>query len=120
MATLDGARLLGWKVGWLEGGEPVHLDRVHTIADGLAAPFAGEHTLAHVQRYVDELAIVSDEEIVEAMRLIMERCKVIAEPAAASTLAALLSGKANPPRGCRVVCVLSGGNIDRERLKALL
>lgn len=104
----------------LERGEPVHLDRVDTVADGLAAPFAGEHTLAHVQRYVDEMAIVSDEEIVEAMGLILERCKVVAEPAAAATLAVLLSRKVSLPGGFTVVCVLSGGNVDRERLKALL
>jgi threonine dehydratase len=54
------------------------------------------------------------------MGLILERCKLIAEPAAASTLAALLSDKISLPRGSTVVCVLSGGNIDRERLKALL
>ena len=104
----------------LQRGEPVHLDRVDTVADGLAAPFAGQHTLAHVQAYVDDLVIVSDQEIVEAMGLILERCKVVAEPAAASTLAALLSGKVSLPRGSIVVCVLSGGNVDRERLKALL
>jgi len=50
----------------------------------------------------------------------LERCKVVAEPAAASTLAALLSGKVNLSQGITVVCVLSGGNIDRERLKTLL
>jgi threonine dehydratase len=66
------------------------------------------------------LVIVSDQEIVEAMGLILERCKLVAEPAAASTLAALLSGKASLPQGSTVVCVLSGGNVDRERLKALL
>jgi threonine dehydratase len=104
----------------LARGEPVHLDSVDTVADGLAAPFAGEHTLAHVQAYVDDVVIVSDEQIVEAMVLILERCKVIAEPAAASTLAALLSGGAAVPRGSTVVCVLSGGNIGRERLQALL
>ena len=104
----------------LQRGEPVHLDRVDTVADGLAAPFAGRHTLTHVQAYVDDLVIVSDREIVEAMGLILERCKVVAEPAAASTLAALLSGKVSLPQGCTVVCVLSGGNIDRERLKTLL
>jgi len=104
----------------LQRGEPVHLDRVDTVADGLAAPFAGRHTLAHVQAYVDDLVIVSDREIVEAMGLILERCKVVAEPAAASTLAALLSGKVSLPQGFTVVCVLSGGNVDRERLKALL
>ncbi len=104
----------------LQRGEPVHLDRLNTIADGLAAPFAGKHTLAHAQAYVDEMVIVSDQEIVEAMGLILERCKVVAEPAAASTLAALLSGKINLPRDATVACVLSGGNVDRERLKFLL
>jgi threonine dehydratase len=104
----------------LQRGEPVHLDRIDTVADGLAAPFAGQHTLAHVQAYVDDMVIVSDQEIVEAMGLILERCKVVAEPAAASTLAVLLSGKVSLQRGSTVVCVLSGGNVDRERLKALL
>jgi threonine dehydratase len=104
----------------LRRGEPVYLEQVDTVADGLAAPFAGQHTLAHVQAYVDDVVIVSDEEIVEAMGLILERCKVVAEPAAASTLAALLSGRVNPLPGSTVVCVLSGGNVDRERLKALL
>ena len=104
----------------LQRGEVVRLERVDTIADGLAAPFAGRHTLAHVQAYVDDLVIVSDQEIVEAMVLILERCKVVAEPAAASTLAALLSGRLSLPQARTVVCVLSGGNIDRERLTALL
>ncbi len=104
----------------LRRGEPVHLEKVDTIADGLAAPFAGQHTLAHVQTYVDDLVIVTDAEIVAAMGLILERCKVVAEPAAAATLACLLSGKIILPQGTTVVCVLSGGNVDRERLKALL
>jgi len=104
----------------LRRGQPVHLDRVDTIADGLAAPFAGQHTLAHVQRYVDDMVIVSDQQIVEAMGLILERCKVVAEPAAAASLAAMLSAKVSPPPGGAVVCVLSGGNVDRERLKTLL
>ncbi len=104
----------------LRRGEPVHLDRLDTVADGLAAPFAGRHTLKHVQAYVDDVVIVSDREIVEAMGLILERCKVVAEPAAAAPLAALLSGKIHLPEASTVVCVLSGGNVDRMRLKALL
>jgi threonine ammonia-lyase medium form len=104
----------------LQRGEPVRLDRVSTVADGLAAPFAGKHTLAHIQAHVDAMVTVSDEEIVGAMGLIMERCKVVAEPAAAASLAALLSGRVALPAGAAVVCVLSGGNVDRERLKALL
>ncbi len=104
----------------LQRGEPVHLERVDTIADGLSAPFAGHYTLAHVQTYVDDVVIVSDHEIVEAMKLILERCKVTAEPAAASTLAALLSNKVSIAHGAEVLCVLSGGNIDQKSLKALL
>lgn len=104
----------------LQRGKPVHLDRVDTIADGLAAPFTGEHTLAHVKAYVDQIVTVSDREIIESMWLIMERCKVMVEPAAAATLAALLSGKACLPRDCTALCVLSGGNVDRQALKSLL
>ena len=54
------------------------------------------------------------------MGLILERCKVVAEPAAAAPVAALLSGKLDALRGATVVCVISGGNVDRERLKSLL
>ena len=104
----------------LRQGSPARLESVNTVADGLAAPFSGENTLAHVQEYVDEVVLVSDTEIIEAMFLIMERCKVVAEPAAASTLAALLYGKVALSPNASVVCVLSGGNIDRERMGELL
>ncbi len=104
----------------LKRGEPVHLKTTNTIADGLAAPFAGHHTLAHVKEHVDQVVTISDDEILIAMRLIFERCKVTAEPAAAATLAALLSGKINIPKKSKVVCVLSGGNVDMARLKTLL
>ncbi len=104
----------------LRQGSPAHLDSLDTIADGLAAPFVGEHNLAHVQAYVDDVVLVSDDEIVNAMSLILQRCKVVAEPAASASLAALLSGKVKVSEGATVVCVLSGGNIDADRLKALL
>ncbi len=96
----------------LERGEPVLLDSVDTVADGLAAPFAGEHTLAHVQVYVDDVVAVSDGQILEAMALLLERCKVVAEPAGAAPLAGLLSGQVKLPAGSGVVCVVSGGNVD--------
>ena len=101
-------------------GEPAHLDKLSTIADGLAAPFVGKHNLAHVQAFVDEVVLVEDQIIAEAMGLILERCKVLAEPAAAASIAALLTGAVKVAAGQTVVCVLSGGNVDRERLKALL
>ncbi|MCY4526316.1 MAG: pyridoxal-phosphate dependent enzyme, partial [Anaerolineaceae bacterium] len=104
----------------LETGNPERIEEVRTLADGLAAPFAGEHTLRHVQKYVDEVVLVSDEEIAAALRLILERCKLLAEPAAAASFAALLHGKLQVPPGSQVVCVLSGGNIDSSLLKTLL
>jgi threonine dehydratase len=104
----------------LEKNEPVTLDQTDTIADGLAAPFAGAHTLAHVQKYVDEVVLVEDEDIKQAMKLILERCKILAEPAAAASLAAILSNKVKLMSESKVVCVLSGGNIDNERLKLYL
>lgn len=98
----------------------VHLDRIDTIADGLAAPFVGELNLALVQKYVDELVLVSDDEMIEALCLILEWCKLLTEPAGAAGFAALLFKKANIPSGSEAVCLLSGGNIDRSRLGTFL
>jgi threonine dehydratase len=101
-------------------GAPARLDAVHTIADGLAAPFAGELTFPIVERCVDDLVLVSDDEIRAAMTLLLERVKVLAEPAGAAALAALLAGRAAPLLGRPVVAVVSGGNVDVARLAALL
>ena len=98
----------------------VHLDKIDTIAEGLAAPFVGELNLALVQKYVDELVLVSDDEMIEALGLILEWCKILTEPAGAAGFAALLFKKANIPSGSEVVCLLSGGNIDSSRLGHLL
>ena len=104
----------------LQQNAVVHLDKIDTIADGLAAPFAGEYTLVHVKYYVDELVLVSDKEIIAALHLILERCKLLTEPAGAAGFAALLFEKVTVPKRRQVVCVLSGGNIDRNRLKETL
>ncbi len=104
----------------LDAGKPAALETINTIADGLTAPFTSELTLALTQRYVDDAVLVSDAEIAQAMGLILERCKLLAEPAAAASVAALLTGKVTAAEGARVVAILSGGNVDRERLKQLL
>jgi len=104
----------------LEQGAPAHLEKVDTIADGLAPPFAGEHTFRHVQRFVDEIVRVTDGEIIDALRVLVQRCKLVAEPAGAAGLAALLSAKVSPAAGSTVVCVISGGNIGPDVLKQLL
>ncbi|HEU5200323.1 MAG TPA: pyridoxal-phosphate dependent enzyme, partial [Ktedonobacterales bacterium] len=103
-----------------DASKPVALESINTIADGLSAPFAGELTYPLTRRYADDAVLVSDAEIAQAMGLILERCKLLAEPAAAASVAALLSGKLQAPEGAKVVAILSGGNVDRERLKTLI
>jgi threonine dehydratase len=103
-----------------QAGRAVKLDQIQTIADGLAAPFAGELTFAQVQEYVDDLVMVDDQAIRDAMVLLLERCKLLAEPAGATALAALLSGAVTVPPGVPVVAIISGGNIDVARLTQLL
>ncbi len=103
----------------LHAGHPVE-SAVNTIADGLAAPFVGEHTLAHVQTFVDEILTVSDEEILEALRFLMECCKTWVEPAAAAAFVPLLSRSIDMAGVQKVVCILCGGNLDLERMRLLL
>lgn len=95
----------------LDAGKPVALDRVQTMADGLAAPMAGVHTFAVVREHVDDVVLVSDGEIAAAMRELLFSAKILAEGAGAAGLAALLTGRL-PVAGRHVVCVVSGGNVD--------
>lgn len=104
----------------VERGETVRLDRMHTIADGLAAPFAGRLNLAHVQAFVDLMLVVPDRDIVAALGVLLERCKIVPEPAGAAAVAPLLNGALKTEAGINVACIICGGNIDRERLKSLL
>lgn len=104
----------------LDAGHPIKLDKIETMADGLAAPFAGENTYKVVKNYVEEIILVEEEEIQSAWRHILERCKIWTEPAGAAGIAALLSGKLKLPSGTKTVCVLSGGNFDLDRASAIL
>jgi threonine dehydratase len=98
----------------------VALEKIETVADGLAAPFAGEYTLAHVKEYVDNVVLVTDEEILKALKLLLVQEKMLTEPAGAAGFAALLMKKIQVPKGAQVICVLSGGNIDISLLKSIL
>jgi threonine dehydratase len=71
----------------------------------------GDHAWA-ARQWIDESVVVSDEVIVDAQRLIWSELRLAVEPAAAATVAALTTGAYTPPRGSRVVAVLSGGNVD--------
>ncbi|MHB8730592.1 MAG: threonine ammonia-lyase [bacterium] len=104
----------------LRAGRPVPLERVATIADGLTAPIAGDQTLAHVRALVDEVVLVSDEEIAEGVRAVLQYAKLLAEPAGAAGIAALLARRAAVPADARVAAVVSGGNADLARLQQVL
>ena len=92
-------------------GELVTTETASTIADGIAVKAPGDITVPLIQKYADAVVTVSDTEIADAILLLMERCKQIVEPAGAAPVAAILSGKIDV-RGKKVVCLLSGGNID--------
>jgi threonine dehydratase len=100
----------------LDAGKPVKLDRIETIADGLSAPMAGELTYPVIRDLVDDVVLVSDDEIREAMRTIMTSAKLIAEPAAAASVAAVMQGRIGAKKGDKVVAILSGGNVDLSRI----
>jgi threonine dehydratase len=104
----------------LIAGYPVTIEKITTIADGLAAPFAAPTSQRLIERLVDDVVIVTDDEILEAMRRLLERTKLLVEPAGAAATAALLTGKVGVDPGSRVVATLSGGNVDFEKLKRLL
>jgi threonine dehydratase len=94
----------------LDAGHPVTLDRVATMADGIAIARCSDLTLAHAQTYVDSIVTVDEEEISRAMLLSVERAKAVVEPAGAAPLAAIMADRI-PGHG-PVVAVLSGGNVD--------
>jgi threonine dehydratase len=104
----------------LAAGSPQSQDRPRSVADGLCAPFAGEHTFAVVRDLVDDVVRVSDEQIVDALKLVYARAKLAVEPAAAAPVAALLADRTGATPGARVVAIASGGNIDAATLKSLL
>jgi threonine dehydratase len=104
----------------LDAGRVTPIGPPKTIADGLAAPMTTELPLAVAQRYVDDVLVVSDAEIAQAMGVILSSAKLMAEPAGAAAVAALITGRLPVPAGSRVVCVVSGGNVDLSRVKELI
>ncbi len=99
-------------------GHPVRLTSTRGITDGLLAVEIGAIPFAHHQAYVDEVVTVADDAVLSAMRLLLDRAKMVVEPSGAITVAALRSGavRAEGP----TVAVLSGGNIEWDGLRPLL
>ncbi len=102
----------------LRRGEPVEIPPPDTIADGLRTTRPGRWNFPIIQRLVDDVLLVSEDEIREAARFILTRMKLVVEPSGAVAAAAVLAGRL-PGSPRRVGVVLSGGNVDLETLAAL-
>ena len=102
----------------LAAGRPVQLERMATMADGIAVGSTSALALAHAQAYVDQVVTVDEEEISRAMLVLIERAKAVVEPSGAAPLAAILAGRV--PGAGPAVAVLSGGNIDPLLLTKLI
>ena len=98
-------------VNSLKDGKIECLDSVSTIADGIKVKEPGEHTFEFCKQYVDEIVTVTDDEISSAILALIEQHKLIAEGAGAVSVAAVMFNKV-PVKGKKVVCLVSGGNID--------
>jgi threonine dehydratase len=101
-------------------GRPVRLDKTSSIADGLMAIEIGGLPFAHHQRYVDDVVTVDDALLAPAVRLLIDRMKLVTEPSGAITIAALMEGLVRPNDARPIVAVLSGGNIEWDGLQELL
>jgi threonine dehydratase len=102
----------------LEAGEPVRIEP-KSVADGLNAPFTGEETLAVCRERVDEVVLVTEDEIADGMRFVYGRAKLACEPAGAAAVAAILAGKVRAGDG-PIVAVVSGGNADPTVVAGIL
>ena len=100
----------------LAAGKPLRAGRVSTICDGIAVKRPGDLTLPLVGRYLDQIVTVSDDDVAEAMVLLLERAKLVVEGAGAASVAALLTRKVAPPADGETCAILSGGNVDASRL----
>ena len=98
----------------LREGRIVGLKEVRTVADGLAARITTELNFALVQRYVEDVIVVSDQAILDSMWFLLEHAKVLVEPSGAASFAGLL---ANAQRGGRAVAVMSGGNVSLRQIE---
>jgi threonine dehydratase len=100
----------------LAAGKPVPSPRPETLADGMTPPFVGALPLAIAREAVDEIVTVTEAEIIEGMMLLMTRAKLYVEGSGAAATAALVAGKVKAPAGARVVAIVSGGNVDPDRV----
>jgi threonine dehydratase len=104
----------------MKAGELVTIDPGTTIADGIAVRRIGDNTFGVLRQWVDEIVLVPEEEIADAVMMLLEREKTVAEAASATTVAAVVNGHVKDVEGKNVVMVLSGGNIDVSVLSRII
>jgi threonine dehydratase len=104
----------------IEEGRIITLDRIPIVIDGLTVKTVGTYNFEVCKVFVDEIVAIDEKEIFAAVLWIMERCKLVAEGAAASSVAALLTGAVKPAPGSKVACVLSGGNLNLGALRDMI
>ncbi len=122
-ARLKGARVVGVQaeacapyIDSLAARRPIGARSANTICDGIAVKRPGDFTLPLVERYVDDVVTVTDDEVAQAMVLLLERSKLVVEGAGAVAVAALMHGRVTAPPSGEVCAVLSGGNVDASLL----
>ena len=103
-----------------DAGHIVKITSHRTIADGIATKRVGDHTFPIIEALVDDIVVVSEEETAQAILLLLERQKAVVEGAGAVGLAALVSGRVSLPRGQKGVLLISGGNIDINRVARII
>src|SRR5512137_2214433 len=104
----------------LQKGEIVATPQSHSIMDGLLPTAPGELTFSIMREHLEDVALVTDEEAIEAVRFLLLRLKLLVEPSGAAPVAALLAGKIPKVQGRKVGVVLSGGNMDPGKLAGIL
>lgn len=98
----------------------VRIKNCQTIADGLAARYVGENTWAIAREYLDGIVLVSDAEIIAAMKMILKHGKIVVEPSAAAAFAAVQFRKVKINYHSKIVCLLSGGNLEEKESLSIL
>jgi threonine dehydratase len=104
----------------LQKGERVGTPQSNSIADGLVPTMPGEITFEIMRKNLEAVALVSDDEMIEAVRFLATRMKIVVEPSGAAPVAALMSGRIPDVNGRPIGVILSGGNIDPKRLADFL
>jgi threonine dehydratase len=106
--------------GALEAGRQIEVPVVRTVCDGQQTERVGALPLAIMLEHAAEVVGVTDDEVIDTMRFLLQRCKVLVEPSGAAGLAAVRAGRLGAVAGRRIGVVLSGGNVDLDRLRELL